>query len=273
MKKEIARAFAVLLVGAIALGLPFALGADEGWSGKLTAVGVLVAAAAAVAAVIVAFLWRPNRPFNVSLPAAPAKAAPRARSVEYQFDTQTWSLTLLKRVEWRRFEELCAAYFEALGFTARATRLAADGGVDLDLYEAGSERRAAIVRCKAWSTSTVGIARVRELRAAMASEAVAEGVLVASGQFTREARDYAEKENIRLISGAELVGKIGELSPEQSAALLKLATAGDFQTPTCPVCAVKMAPRTSTEHGRKFWGCVNYPRCKHTFFSTHNAPA
>jgi ssDNA-binding Zn-finger/Zn-ribbon topoisomerase 1 len=29
-----------------------------------------------------------------------------------------------------------------------------------------------------------------------------------------------------------------------------------------------MIPRKSTTHGRKFWGCRNYPTCKQTFSNT-----
>jgi len=29
-----------------------------------------------------------------------------------------------------------------------------------------------------------------------------------------------------------------------------------------------MVARTSTTHGRKYWGCRNYPACKHTAFSS-----
>ena len=50
--------------------------------------------------------------------------------------------------------------------------------------------------------------------------------------------------------------------------LLKLATQGDFLTPTCPSCGIKMVPRKSTQVGREFWGCTNYPRCKQTFFAS-----
>ena len=53
------------------------------------------------------------------------------------------------------------------------------------------------------------------------------------------------------------------LAPEKAAALLKFATQGDFLTPTCPSCSLKMISRKSTNAGRKFWGCRNYPRCKH----------
>jgi len=46
---------------------------------------------------------------------------------------------------------------------------------------------------------------------------------------------------------------------------LKAATEGDYQTPTCPACSVKMVTRKSTTRGRTYWGCRNYPACKHTF--------
>jgi restriction system protein len=54
--------------------------------------------------------------------------------------------------------------------------------------------------------------------------------------------------------------------PETALELLKIATEGDYQTPTCPACSVKMISRKSTSQGRKYWGCRNYPACKHTFF-------
>ena len=54
--------------------------------------------------------------------------------------------------------------------------------------------------------------------------------------------------------------------PEKALAVYKLATQGDFLTPTCPSCAIKMISRKSTAHGRPYWGCRNYPACKHTFF-------
>jgi restriction system protein len=107
----------------------------------------------------------------------------------------------------------------------------------------------------------------------MTASNVLEGVLVTCGAFTQEAKQFAGAENIRLVDGNELLRKIGALAPEQGKALLRLATAGDFFTPTCPGCSIKMAARTSSSEGRKFWGCLNYPRCKRTFFGAANAPA
>jgi restriction system protein len=185
-----------------------------------------------------------------------------------KLDNGQWTEELLKRLEWRRFEELCTAYFQALGFRTDLAYSGAGGGVDINLYAEGSESASIVVQCKPWNAYRVGIKPVRELRGAMTSGNIGEGVLVTSGKFTQEARDFAGKEKISLVDGAELLGNIAGLVPEKALALLKLATQGDFVTPTCPSCAIKMIARKSTTHGRQYWGCRNYPACKQTFFET-----
>jgi restriction system protein len=188
-----------------------------------------------------------------------------------KLDTRQWTPPLLKQLEWRRFEELCAAYFEILGFRTRIVRSGAGGGVDIHLVAGESDRTAIVVHSKAWDAYRTGIKAVRELRSAMASANAGEGVLVTSGRFTQEAINFARKENIQLIDGADFLAKIEALAPEKALALLRLATQGDFLTPTCPSCCIKMISRKSTNQGRNFWGCRNYPGCKQIFSVT--APA
>lgn len=183
-----------------------------------------------------------------------------------QLDTAKWTLELLKRLEWRRFEELAAAYFELLGFTARSARAREGGGSDIALYAASSEGVAIVVHCRAWNAHRVGIKSVQALRAAMAASGAREGALVTPGRFTGETEAAAPKERIQLIDGADLLGKLAALPPEQGRALLKRATQGDFLTPTCPCCAVKMTARQSISGGRRYWGCPNYPKCKEIVF-------
>ena len=50
---------------------------------------------------------------------------------------EQWTPELLKRLEWRRFEELCAAYFEALGFRVELAANGAEGGT-ISLYSKGA---------------------------------------------------------------------------------------------------------------------------------------
>ena len=177
---------------------------------------------------------------------------------------EQWTPELLKRLEWRRFEELCAAYFEALGFRVELAANGAEGGT-ISLYNKGAQTTSILVQCRPWDAHRIGIKPVRALRGAMTSGNIGEGVLVTSGKFTQEARDFAGKEKISLIDGAALVDKITTLAPETTLELLRFATEGDYQTPTCPACTIKMIKRKSTSHGRAYWGCRNYPGCKHTF--------
>ena len=92
-------------------------------------------------------------------------SASRRRSTRGDIDTAQWTPQLLKRLEWRRFEELCAAYFD-------------------NLYAEGADRAAILVHCRPWDAYGVGIKPVRELHGAMAAAQVREGVLVTSGKFT-----------------------------------------------------------------------------------------
>ena len=239
----------------LALGVPIAIALPTDLNGKVYASGAVALIAAAAAILAAALVRRRKEP------------------AEDPSGTGRWSLELLRRLEWRRFEELCTAYYEALGLTTTQARSGTDGGADIGLVAGGADKPSSVLQCKGWSVHTVGIKPVRELRAAMAAAGVPQGVLVACGTFTSEAKEFSRGENIELIDGTELLRKIGALAPEQGQALLKLATAGDFSTPTCPACGIKMTARTSSTEGRKFWGCLNYPRCKRTFFGASNAPA
>jgi len=185
-----------------------------------------------------------------------------------KLDKTSWNLDLLKHLEWRRFEEVCVAYYEALGLKTRISGTGNEGGIEILLYETRSDEPLSLARCKAWEPYRVGVKPVRELRRAATEAKAAEGVLLSAGRFSQEARDYAASEGIRLIDGSAFLAMIRALPPDEAASLLRFATEGDFSTPTCPFCSIKMVQRQSTKDGWKFWGCPNYPACKKTFAGT-----
>jgi restriction system protein len=100
---------------------------------------------------------------------------------------------------------------------------------------------------------------------------IASGVLLAAGRFAQEAYALADP-GIELVDGAALLERIAALPEEKSRGLLEFVTEGDFRTPTCPLCSIKMVQRRSTLQGRAFWGCRNYPACKQTFAVDPNLP-
>jgi hypothetical protein len=176
--------------------------------------------------------------------------------------SKEWTPQVLRSLEWKRFETVCAEYFRMIGYEPRETRIGADGGVDIWVYKTGSQKPTGIVQCKAWSNK-VGVKPVRELFGVMAAEGIANGKFMTAGEFTSEALQFAEGKKLQLISGEEFIAAIKKLPMAKQAELLRLATEGDFRTPTCPQCSKKMKLRKGESPGaRPFWGCSQYPRCK-----------
>ncbi|MBE0623185.1 MAG: DUF2034 domain-containing protein [Burkholderiales bacterium] len=176
-------------------------------------------------------------------------------------DVTRWNAGLIAALEWKRFEEICAGLFERLGFAPKLAACGADGGIDIHLYWPPSDRLVAIVQCKAWAKK-VGVNVIRELRGVMASEPAPKGIFVTSSTFSDDAIAFAKANKIALMDGAELLKSILKLPEEKQTSLLHLATAGDYTTPTCASCGIKLIARKPKLGGKAFWGCVNYPRCK-----------
>lgn len=181
-------------------------------------------------------------------------------------DESRWNMGLLKALEWKRFEILCATYFEAIGLRSRRTHAGPDGGVDIRLYPEGSTAPGILIQCKAWREWPVGVALVRELFGVMAAEKVREGILVTTSTFTPEAIAFAKGKNIHLIDGENFLGKLLALDEARQHTIRKLVTEGDYTTPTCPSCGdgTKMRLRVAKKEGSRFWGCSRFPECKST---------
>src|SRR5579859_2545060 len=259
------RRFEIVLLAVCIAGLPFALWLPHTLQGKFYATLALPLVAFAIT-LLAAWLRRRRDGGDTALSSIDLEAWAAPATV----DATRWSADLVKRIEWRRFESLVAAYFEALEFRVESARAPA---FSMKLYSKEGTTPGILAACQAWNVYSVGIRPVRELVEAMRAQGVPEGAFVTSGRFTPEAQALAGKHNVMLIDGADLVAKIQALAPERAAALLALATEGDFLTPTCPACGVKMTARSNSPYGRKFWGCVNYPRCTQAFFGALNAPS
>lgn len=186
-----------------------------------------------------------------------------ASLVPAMIDIRSWSVEALRELEWKRFELLCAKYYEARGLRSETIQAGADGGIDVKLFAADRSVPLAIVQCKAWSTYPVGVKEVRELLGVMAHEKIEGGIFITTSIYTKDAWLFAAAHPIELLDGAAFVKKIQALSDDAQKALLDFAFAGDYSTPTCASCGIKMVRRNSRRG--PLWGCLNYPRCKSTF--------
>lgn len=188
-----------------------------------------------------------------------SRPAPRATEFE-EPEINSWSLEALKLLEWKRFELLCVGYYEAMGFAVKTVPHGPDGGIDATLYKAGLDTPVAVVQCKAWS-KPVKVEQVRALAGVMHEHKVRRGVFWSlSGYVGRPVQESAERAGIQLLDGVAIIERIRALDQYKQATLLAQVFKGDFRTPTCAACGVKLVEREGK--GGPFWGCTNYPRCR-----------
>ena len=182
-------------------------------------------------------------------------------------EIKEWSLDLLNKLEWKRFEEVVCQYYRLMGYRSEVTRMGADGGVDVVLYQQGAETPSIIIQCKSWSKK-VGVKAIRELYGVMAADGVGYGIFATTSSYTNEAKVWADGKSMQLLSGNDLVTLFNNLPEEQLKTHLGNALKGEYSTPTCPSCNQKMVIRTASKGksaGNSFWGCRNFPRCRQTF--------
>lgn len=176
-----------------------------------------------------------------------------------------WDRTLLAQMEWRRFELLCERLWTLRGWPTRATAYGADGGVDLLIDSTNSTSGLdAIGQCKCYGSKPVGIEPVRALWGCRDDHSVSKAVFFALSGFTDACHAFAKNKNYQLISGEQLLEMIKALPEQVQADLLAEITQGDFRTPTCATCGIKMIARKSKIKGEQFFGCANFPRCRNT---------
>jgi len=181
----------------------------------------------------------------------PAEAAP----------PQRWTLEAIQSLEWKRFELLCVQYYEQMGFTVKTVPHGPDGGIDATLYKAGLDAPVAVVQCKAWG-KPVKVEQVRALGGSMLAHKVKRGVFWSlSGYVGNPVQAFSESAGIQLLDGAAILERICMLDPAKQAALLAKVFEGDYRTPSCPACGVKLVARNGKSGA--FWGCTNFPVCRY----------
>ena len=165
----------------------------------------------------------------------------------------------LRKISWREFEELVGEAYRRQGYMVTETGGGgADGGVDLILQKNGEK---ILVQCKHWKMDKVGVKVARELYGVVAAESASGGIVISSGAFTQEAKDFAKGKPLELLDGPVLLNLIAEV---QKTPAIHTKKADDN---ICPICGSKMVLRTAKKGalaGEKFWGCSAFPKCRAT---------
>lgn len=212
--------------------------------------------------------WVFTLPFLIGALFSAIKGGFKKRLLDQQRDIES-----IRDLSWQQFELLVSEAFRRQGYTVEDRGGSApDGGVDLVLRKGG---RTAVVQCKRWKTTQVGVSPVRELFGVMTAERADEAVFVSSGDYTVDARAFADGKPIRLIDGPALAEMVADVqaNPPTSSAARNVAPSpappapAATETPLCPKCGSAMVRRVAKQGanaGQEFWGCPKYPQCRGT---------
>jgi restriction system protein len=206
---------------------------------------------------------------------AAAMAAVKAWRKGKLLDRQTGAHSI-RSLSWRAFENLVGEMYRRQGYTIVETGGGADGGVDLILKKGGEK---ILVQCKQWKMTKVGVKVVRELYGVMTADGASQGIVLSSGDFTQEAKDFAKGKPLDLVPGTQLARMIAKVKkggarihkPTEPVVVPEspqpVETATSTNSPLCPRCGKEMVRRKArrgADAGKEFWACPGFPECRGT---------
>ena len=169
------------------------------------------------------------------------------------------SIDTVRNLKWKEFEELVGEAYRRQGYIVYENANAGpDGGIDLSLKKSGE---VILVQCKQWRSIKVGVDKIRELYGVQISQNANRSILMTSGFFTQEAKNFAADKPIDLVEGTRLLELIKTVQYQRK------VTPSTPLSPfiACPQCGSEMILRTARKGpnvGQKFWGCSKFPNCR-----------
>jgi restriction system protein len=167
-------------------------------------------------------------------------------------------LNSLRMLDWREFHMLVREAFRRQGYIVQEAGTGeTDDGVDLFLRKDGT---LTLVQCRQWWSKLVDVRMVRDMYS-LKNHHYADAVkIVAIGNYTDDARQFAQGKPIELICGSALLDMVRFSQKAASKPKMMRSTDGFMRfEPICPSCGHSMVQRLNKRSGKHFWSCSNHP--------------
>lgn len=182
----------------------------------------------------------------------------------------------IDKMDGRQFELYLGHLFRGHGYIAEVTQSTGDYGADLIISKGGNK---IVVQAKRYSKN-VGLKAVQEAFTAMNHYNASEAWVVTNSDYTEQAYNLAKSNGVRLINRQKLIDMIlnmnttnnttlsQQIKEESKSISVPVITMDNqeveesLENDECPKCGYLLIKRT----GRKgeFYGCSNFPKCRHT---------
>ena len=194
-----------------------------------------------------------------------AQAEQERREAEQAQQYAAWvarirSQEYLQAMDPREFELLVCELFRRLGYEVEATPYGGDNGVDGYLRKNGA---LSILQCKRVKGS-VGEPVLRDLFGTIQHAKATLGIVVTTGQVSKQARRWVQGKPIHIVELAELCRLLAAHFSEDDIVPATFKASGRHDT-LCPCCG-KPQRVVNSRRGR-FIGCTGYtglPQCRYT---------
>lgn len=153
-----------------------------------------------------------------------------------------WSPELIAGMDWARVSELARAIATEAGCEVAGSRVMPDGAVHFGMIEdpKSAKARRAMVKTVTWNEWGATPETVQRFAQEVGSARNVRGILIAPGGFSPAALRTAQELRIEAVDAAGLDAAVRALRREKCDYLFVITTAGDFSTPSCPVCMKKL---------------------------------
>ena len=125
------------------------------------------------------------------------------------------TLEAVRAMDWEDFSGALEEGFRRQGYVVSRLTGTAANGADFELTRDG---RVALVGCKRWKAARAGIGPLRELDNARRTRDAHEGIYVAAGEVSDNARAFAAGNHIRLLQDNELAGLLPAMTKKRKEA-------------------------------------------------------
>lgn len=153
-----------------------------------------------------------------------------------------WSPELIASLDWARLSELARSIAAEAGCELARSCVMPDGAVLFGMIEEpkSSKPRRAMVKIAPWNEWGATPETVQRFAQEVRTARDTRGVLIAPAGFSPAALRTAQELRIEAVDAAGLEAAVRALPGDKSDFLFVVTTAGDFSTPSCPVCARKL---------------------------------
>lgn len=153
-----------------------------------------------------------------------------------------WSPELIACLDWARISELARALAVEAGCELAGSRIMPDGAVLFGMIEEpkSAKARRALVKTASWNEWGATPETVQRFAQEVRTARDTRGILIAPAGFSPAALSTARELRIEAVDAVALDAAVRGLPSAKSDFLFVVAAAGDFATPSCPICMKKL---------------------------------